>query len=488
MAERAVCPDHDAPIQFVWDLFAHEVEEAIVLASRDAGKTLALAMLHAANHYWKPGYATTHFGSVENQTKRAYKHFHAMLERPMMRPLVDVPGKKSTSFRSGGDIEILPGTEAQTQGPHGNIVSWDELESGERTPYENARGIPSQDAEGHPGQFVTTSTRRKKGGLMQQALDDAPNRGARVYEFCVWDTVRAREKVRRRCKHSDEAHRDPQASAEVKACTVPIARYIKGLNFKKADGWRSLADVMATWRRMALDTFETQVLNLRPEGQALIYPRFDVENITEAAEYVPGETLLVAYDAGFADDTWIGLVQLRDGAFWLFDELNGSRRSERYWVRELVKRVIGLDDYEGPDFEAWKKIWETQRGYPRPWPHVWPHASGDFTPSAEHMRRELKEHGIAASGRKQVRHDIVEGQNVFRQAIYEESEAKRRVFVHPRCEVFIRAMQSYGARELPDGTYDEKPDTAPSNHRWSHPCDGMRYLVYRWRREVGLGT
>ena len=100
------------------------------------------------------------------------------------------------------------------------------------------------------------------------------------------------------------------------------------------------------------------------------------------------------------------------------------------------------------------------------------------------MRSELKEHGIGVSPRRVVWHELEDGQRVLRSAM--EAAGERRFFVHPRCQVFIRSAQSYQARELPDGSYDERPDPAPSNHRWSHPLDGARGLVWRWRRELGL--
>ncbi len=156
----AVCPGHVAPLEVVWALFNNDVEEVIVLASRSGGKTLLLALLHLANAYWKPGYTTTHFGSVENQAKRAYKHLQEFLEAPAMRGQIADSRMKSTNWRNGSHLEILPGTKKQTQGPHTYLVSWDELESGERQPYENARGIPINDEDGHPWQFITTSTRQ----------------------------------------------------------------------------------------------------------------------------------------------------------------------------------------------------------------------------------------------------------------------------------------------------------------------------------------
>lgn len=146
--------------------------------------------------------------SVENQAKRAYEHCTRFLETDVLRGQAPEPRIKRTIWRNGSELEILPGTEKQTQGPHTYLVSWDELESGERQPYENVRGIPINTPDGQPGQFVTKSTRQKAGGLMQQALDDAPARGTRIYTFCVWETITPTT-IPKRCKHTQEQHLDP---------------------------------------------------------------------------------------------------------------------------------------------------------------------------------------------------------------------------------------------------------------------------------------
>ena len=106
------------------------------------------------------------------------------------------------------------------------------------------------------------------------------------------------------------------------------------------------------------------------------------------------------------------------------------------------------------------------------------------TRSPATSRFELKEHGITCAPYTACRHEIADEQTVLRAAM--EGAGVRCFFVHPRCRVCLSAVRNYSVRELPDGSYDEFPENVPSNHRWSHPLEAARYLVWRWRRELRL--
>ena len=469
---KPVCPDHDAPFQFVSDFFFNEVAEALVLAPRAGGKTFETAALHLANNYHKPGFEVSHIGAIETQAKRCYTYYGAGLRHPGLRAKAPNPHIRDTIWTNGSRIEILPGTEAQTQGGHPHLGTFDELEQGKRQPYENAKSMPVEwtDARGrHRGQFLATSTRQTSLGLMQRALDEAAENGTRIYEWCVFETM----------EPCDGQEGRPDCDKE--AC--PLWKWCEG-RAVNADGWRSRDEIIGLYNRVGIDTWEAQHLCIKPDAKALIYAPFSRANVTEEAEYVPGVGhLWVAYDWGFTDPTHIALIQEEDGVFYQFDELTGSNRSEREWVREIVKRLVALEGYEGPTFEEWEAIWLGRKPWPQPWPEAWPEAAGD--PSAVQFRAELKEHGIGAAPAAKVKHNVEEGQDVLRAALLAGSDL-RRYLVHPRCTVTIRAFSNYRARELADGSFDPRPDPDPANHTFSHGCDAARYLMWRLRRTLGI--
>ena len=235
------------------------------------------------------------------------------------------------------------------------------------------------------------------------------------------------------------------------------------------------------------DVFAELYLAVPRDNVALIYAPFSQENIDERADFKPGGgPIYISYDWGFTDPTHICLLQYRDGVFYQFDELTGSGRSEREWVREVVRRVCDLPSYDGPSYAEWVTIWDKTHDFPRPWPNCWPdYAAGD--PSAVQLRAELKEHGISAYKPATVQHNVETGQDILRAAIL-SGEGLRRLLVHPRCTETIECLRNYRARELENGTFDPRPDPSPENHRWSHGTDSLRYFVFTRRFDLGLGA
>lgn len=472
----AVCADHDAPFSFIADLFFERQSDALVLANRAGGKTMDVAALHLANGHFKPGHETSHIGAIDIQAKRAYAYYRAGLRSDDLREQAPYPHIRETEWRNGSRIEILPGTEAQTQGGHPYLVTFDELEQGKRQPYENAKSMPVEwtDADGkrHPGQFVATSTRQNALGMMQRALDEAEESGTRTYVWCALETI------------DGSTCRDDKGEPLCESCPI----FNAGCEGRAlaSDGWRSRDEIVRTYNRVGADTWEAQHLCRKPDAKALIYAPFNSANVTEGAEYVAGGgPLYLWYDWGFTDPTYIAFVQYRDGAFYQFDELTGTTTAERTWLRMAIDRVMALPDYGGPTREQWEAIWAGRADWPRPWPSPWPEAAGD--PSAVQMRAEFKEHGIGTKTAKSVKHEVEKGQDVLRAAICTAGDV-RRFFVHPRCRVGIRGLENYRARELADGSFGPLPDPDPANHVFSHGPDALRYGMWTQRRALGLAV
>lgn len=484
---RAVCPEHQAPMDVVYDLFSQEEDAVLIMANRSGGKTIDIAALHLANGAFKPGHETSHIGAIQPQAKRAYRYYRQGLKHEELRYLAPDPHIESTEWSNGSWIEILPGTEAQTQGGHPMLVAFDEVESGKRQPWENAQAMPKEweDEWGrrHIGQFVATSTRVTSMGLMQHAVEQAEKGAATLYTWCIFETMEPCDGQEGRAPCAGEACPiwkwcGPCECGDGGNTAHPHGRAVH------ADGWRSLKDVLGFFRRVSIDTWEAQALCLKPEAKALIYANFGPANIDLEATYNPGGgPIFLAYDWGFTDKYHVALLQREDGEYFQFDEIVGNETSERDVVRATVRRITELDGYDGPDFVGWEKIWASHK-WPRPWPKVWPEvAVGD--PSAVQLRQEFKSHGVSAKAPRLVKHEVEAGQDVLRAAIA-TAGGLRRYRIHPRCSVTIDGFNNYRAKELADGSYSPRPDPDPANHRYSHACDAPRYLFWTHRRALGV--
>src|SRR3954447_10803301 len=72
-----VCEDHDAPFDFLADLYFGEtetgepVDAALLMANRGGSKTFLVALLHWLNSKFKPGCEGCTFGATEAQSLRA---------------------------------------------------------------------------------------------------------------------------------------------------------------------------------------------------------------------------------------------------------------------------------------------------------------------------------------------------------------------------------------------------------------------------------
>lgn len=502
-----VCPDHDAPFAFVADAFLNDISDAVVLGPRSGGKTRSLAHLHTANARWKPGHETTHYGAIMAQANRCRREYDRGIARPVFYDFSitrrGIPGGGyERTWASGSQIEILPGTEAQTQGPHPHVTTYDELEQGKRQPRENAKATVEAytdplSGEERVGQYIETSTRVTGLGLMQTALNEAAENKTPIYTWCVLETMRPCDGV---------------SGPTCKGWSCPIAKWCIGDGeaaalhvcedggvhgrVVHADGWRSYEQIIAVFTRAGEDTWEAQHLCRKPESKALIYSPFSAANVTEFADYIPGAgPIWLSYDWGFTDNTHINLWQVRDGerpdgtrglALYGFLELVGNQRSERDWVEDIVIAITETEGYDGPTVEEWKLIWQGRAKWPRPWPDVWPEISaGD--PSAVQFRSELRAIGAGlVRDPKLTTHKVVSGQDTLRTLIL--AGGGRQLYLHPRCGATIHSLENYRAKMLPDGSFTEKPDPDPANHAFSHGCDGPRYMAWSERRRFGIGT
>lgn len=277
LPRKVIEPGHRTPFQFVADLFFERVKNVVAFASRNGGKTYAVALLNHLDMVFKPSCEIASAGAVRDQADKCYRYYQSFLEldwfKDLNRRFEEITGKpllpKDGSIKSktqfnpdklhqhGSLMEIITGTEKGLRGPHPNKARIDEVDLVEWSVLQTALSMARSSGEIR-GQNVFTSTRQLQDGSMQRLLDEASAKGLEIYEWNIWEVV---QKCPRRCVE-DPVHG-----------SCPIYTYCKG-KAHHCDGFYSIDDFIDKVRLLDRETFETEWLNLRPSRHKLVYPQF----------------------------------------------------------------------------------------------------------------------------------------------------------------------------------------------------------------------
>jgi hypothetical protein len=217
---QRVCPDHQAPFEFLADLYFERTSAALALANRGGAKTFIVAVLHFINCTYKPGCQCLSFGATEGQGRRCYGHIEDWCyehdpdtgrRTDVVKPFIrDKPLKAHTYWKVGSVVEVVAGSENAVSGPHPSKAHADEIDLMERGVWNQSRGLAvTNSATGPlpdfmkrfgrqiPPQDIATSTRNTVKGLMQELLDEIEEdlRNGDIpqfdlYSWCIWETVK----------------------------------------------------------------------------------------------------------------------------------------------------------------------------------------------------------------------------------------------------------------------------------------------------------
>jgi hypothetical protein len=294
----AVCDDHQSPFDFISDIYFERVDSAIAVASRDGGKTMASALIHLLNSLFKPGCESITVGAIWAQSNRAYENLKKLAVRHGKVPSIDkhpmIPRttQEKTVFENGSTVEILPGTIAAVNGPHGQKLHRDEAELMDTEVFKEANNISSSklilDENGNEkrikAQDWITSTRKWAHGPMQNLVEEIEKSirngfkpTYKLYTWCVFEVAERQDNCQvaypnlpasEKCdchnvvkgEWDDES---PRRFTEV--CRGRLAR---------SDGYTTITDIHKKFLENDRDTWEAQKECSKPEVGGLIFPMF----------------------------------------------------------------------------------------------------------------------------------------------------------------------------------------------------------------------
>ncbi len=249
-----ICPDHCAPFDFVADYLFGEVDFAVVLANRSGGKTQNFGILDTILAFLYDDIEIATVGAIQFQAQKCYEYFKSFsLQFPFSHNTGTQTMKKSTG-KNKSSVQVLTGTMSGVNAPHPQLLFVDEIDLMAWPVLQQALSMP-QSKHGVLAKTVLTSTRKFAGGAMQRLMDEAPTKGYKVYQWCVWEIM-------------EKLPTDPVALDRVQKVfgnELPA-------NINKADGYYTWHDALQKRNSpLEAETWEVEWLCRKPGLEGVIY-------------------------------------------------------------------------------------------------------------------------------------------------------------------------------------------------------------------------
>lgn len=124
----AFCPHHDAPFDFLADVYFERVLYALAFGSRSSGKTTLVSVLNHLDTMYKGKVDITSAGSTLDQSGKGYKYFQNTFEDPLLKPYLLNSIQSHSETWNGSTLDIVAGTMKGLNGPHPQKARFDEVE------------------------------------------------------------------------------------------------------------------------------------------------------------------------------------------------------------------------------------------------------------------------------------------------------------------------------------------------------------------------
>jgi hypothetical protein len=285
----AVCPEHDAPFDFIADMFFDRVDAALVMANRGGGKSYLAAIWNFSNCYWTANIECLAVGAIEIQAKRVYSHIKQFQNKAAKGKIASTTISE-TLWKEGQKMEIVTGSLSSVNGPHSQRVHRDEIELMDKKVYDESLQIERAKTIGGKeikSQTLLTSTRKTSDGLMQELLDeceDAVREGRKppfkVYKFCIKECISQQKGCRvaypdlpedQKC-NCNEVQKGEWREGEPRTFDQ-----ICGGAFSRSEGFIPLDDAQKTFAKSSKAMWEAQQECKRPYVEDISLENFSRE-------------------------------------------------------------------------------------------------------------------------------------------------------------------------------------------------------------------
>lgn len=324
----AVCADHCAPFDFVADYLFGKITSAIVLGNRTGGKTLIFGILDTVMAFLSDDTEIATVGAIQMQALKGYEYFKEFSQKFPFSSNIDRFTMKKTTCKNESMVQVLTGTTSGVNSPHPQLLFLDEIDLMSWQVLQQAFSMPIS-TDTVESRTVVTSTRKFANGPMQRMLDEAEKREAKVYQWCVWETMKPlpvkNEKMMERIyKTFGSALPD---------------------SIDQAAGFYSWNDAINKYLTLDDDTWETEWICSRPGLKGVIYGSSFSDDRNVLLEWSPvGRRgyFYVGEDFGFGEDhpnvTLFFWIPPEFDRVVIFDEIYSTKTApDDIWQEQLDK-------------------------------------------------------------------------------------------------------------------------------------------------------
>lgn len=320
-----ICPDHNAPFDFVCAVFFEEYLNIIAVGNRTGGKTLDFSILDVLNSMVNEHCETATVGAIEEQAKKCYRYVTNWNERiGFLADNVINSLMSKTTYKTGSTIEVLTGTIRGVNSPHPHKAFLDEVELMAWPVLQEAFSM-AQSSDTIRGQTIITSTRKYAFGPMERLLRDSDSMGFKVFRWCIMETIQ---------KHRPEEcaiTRFGEEDCQGRCLDV--------------DGFYKFEDAISKKRQLDEDVWISQWRCGRPSQAGLVYPQFNEVLNIQPCTIDSAIPLELAEDFGFAEGhaDVIGFFQVRpSGRKELCDEIWVEGKTDDELILLVFMKLIAL--------------------------------------------------------------------------------------------------------------------------------------------------
>ncbi len=448
MVREPIVEGHSAPFAYLCHAFFEDrsPRDCVVWANRGGGKTFYAAVATLLDMVFKPGIEIRILGGSLEQSKRMHAHLRTLFAIEPFDELLDGRiTERRVRLLNGSSVELLAQSQTSVRGTRVQKLRCDELELFDREVWEAAQLTTREMGNGARrvrGSIECFSTMHVPYGLMHELIEQSGDEGTRrVFKRGVVDVLDA----------SDENH---QCVSDEGAC--PLAPECAGAAKRRkrapgsageTPGHVGIDDAISLKQRVGSDTWNSEMLCLRPQRSDCVLPEFDeAAHVVDTIPQLARSGVCVAgMDFGIRSPTVV-LFALIDpsGVVWVTGEHVQSDRP--------------LDEHIG--------VIRAHRPMPV-WIGVDPAGRQRGLQTGISEVQAMRRAGLAVKDRRLGLH---EGLRLIRSRLRPASGGAR-LYIHRSCEKLIDSMRKYHYPK------DQPFSDSPEKDGHDHCVDALRYML-----------